>query len=464
MARLVCMPAVSANAEDAVLVEWNVKEGDEVRGGDSLGGIETDKAVVDLEADDDGVVGRLLVEPGARVAVGAPLAVLLGPGDSDAEVDVLLGAAAGTSADAPDRPAPGDTPFDTPFDTSVDAPVDAPAHDTAPQLPAGAATGTSPHRPAARARRDAPAADRDGAGEGRVFASPLARRLAREAGLALHELEGSGPGGRIVKRDIEQQLAAGSMQEDDLGQRDDVRKADPGKADPGPGRADADFDLIPHTPMRLAIARRLTESKSTIPHFYVRGQCRADALAALRGQLNAVAPRKLSINDLIVRAAACALRDVPEMNVTWSADALRRHRHPDIAVAVATEGGLITPIVRRADELGTAALGRAMAALVERARAGRLAPADYEGGTFGISNLGTHGVKDFAAIINPPQSAMLAVGAIVREPVVVDDAVLPGLVMHYTLSVDHRAIDGALAARWLTRFTHYMEQPLAMLV
>jgi pyruvate dehydrogenase E2 component (dihydrolipoamide acetyltransferase) len=431
MAKLVCMPAVSANAEHAVLVEWNVKEGDEVRGGDTLGGIETDKAVVDLDAEDDGVVGRLLVGPGARVAVGAPLAVLLAPGDSDAEVDVLLGAAAGTAPAGADRAASGDTP------------VDAAPHDAAPQVRAVPAAGTAPPAPPAppsQPRRDARAAGRD-EGEGRrIFASPVARRLARDAGLALDTLQGSGPDGRIVKRDIEYRLQAGAT------------------------APDGSYDLVPHSPMRLAIARRLTESKTTIPHFYLNGQCRADELDALRTRLNAVTPRKLSFNDLIVRAAACALRDVPDMNVTWGADALRRHRHPDIAVAVATEGGLITPIVRAADGLTLAELAGVMAERVERARAGRLAPADYEGGTFGISNLGMHGVIDFTAIINPPQSAMLAVGALVREPVVAGDTVRPGLVMRYTLSVDHRAIDGALAARWLSRFTHYMEQPLAMLV
>jgi pyruvate dehydrogenase E2 component (dihydrolipoamide acetyltransferase) len=431
MAKLVCMPAVSANAEHAVLVEWNVKEGDEVRGGDTLGGIETDKAVVDLEAEDDGVVGRLLVAPGARVAVGAPLAVLLAPGDSDAEVDVLLGAAAGTAAAGTDGPA------------ALDTPVESAPHDAAPQVGAVSAGGTAPTAPSAppsQSRRAAPTAGR-GEGEGRrIFASPVARRLAREAGLPLDTLQGSGPDGRIVKRDIEHRLEAGATAPDDACER------------------------VPHTPMRLAIARRLTESKTTIPHFYLHGRCRADELDALRTRLNAVMPRKLSFNDLIVRAAACALRDVPDMNVTWGADALRRHRHPDIAVAVATEGGLITPIVRAADGLSVAELARVMAERVERARAGRLAPADYEGGTFGISNLGMHGVVDFAAIINPPQSAMLAVGALVREPVVEGDTVRPGLVMRYTLSVDHRAIDGALAARWLARFTHYMEQPLAMLV
>lgn len=431
MAKLVSMPAVSANAEHAVLVEWNVKEGDEVRAGDTLGGIETDKAVVDLEAEDDGVVGRLLVEPGARVAVGAPLAVLLAPGDSDAEVDVLLGAADGAAAAGADQAAASATL------------VAAPSQDSAPQsraVPANGAVPPARPAPAPQPPGDAPAAGPDEREARRIFASPVARRLAREAGLALDALQGSGPDGRIVKRDIEQQLKAGATE------------------------PDAVFDLVPHTPMRLAIARRLTESKTTIPHFYLRGLCRADELDALRTRLNAVAPRKLSFNDLIVRAAACALRDVPDMNVTWGPDTLRRHRHPDIAVAVATEGGLITPIVRGADGLGVAELGRVVAALVDRARAGRLAPADYEGGTFGISNLGTHGVMDFAAIINPPQSAMLAVGALVREAVVVGDTVQPGLVMRYTLSVDHRAIDGALAARWLARFTHYMEQPLAMLV
>lgn len=216
--------------------------------------------------------------------------------------------------------------------------------------------------------------------------------------------------------------------------------------------------------MRLAIARRLAESKATIPHFYLRGQCRVDALLALRGQLNTVAPRKLSLNDLAIRAAACALRDVPGMNVTWTPEGLRHHHHADIAVAVATEGGLITPILHAADQLGVVAIGTEMADRVERARAGRLAPSEYEGGTFGISNLGMYGVAEFAAIINPPQSAMLALGAATREALVIDETVQAASLMRYTLSVDHRAIDGVLAARWLARYTYYMEQPLAMLV
>ncbi|OZI61115.1 2-oxo acid dehydrogenase subunit E2 [Bordetella genomosp. 11] len=391
MATMVCMPAVSANAPDAVLAEWIVKEGDSVRAGDSLGGIETDKAVVDLEAEHDGVVGKLLVAQGTRVAVGAPVALLLREGETPRDI-----AQAGEQVEAAEPAAPSPGPADP----------------------------------------------------SRIFASPVARRTAAAAGLALSGLAGSGPQGRIVKRDVEQALAG-----------DGTRPA------PAGGHTDAaGFDLIPHGSMRKAIARRLTESKSTIPHFYLRGLCRADALLGLREQLKAVVPGRVSINDLVIRGAACALRDVPDMNVTWTADALRRHRHADISVAVATPNGLVTPIVKAADGLGVPAISEAMTALIERARAGRLAPAEYEGGSFGISNLGMLGVPDFAAIINPPQSAMLAVGAIVREAVVDEDTIRVGSVMRYTLAVDHRAIDGELAARWLARLTWYLEHPVAMLV
>jgi pyruvate dehydrogenase E2 component (dihydrolipoamide acetyltransferase) len=394
------MPAVSANAKDAVLVEWSVKEGDAVRGGDSLGGIETDKAVVDLEAEHDGVIGRLLVEAGSRVEVGAPVAVLLREGETDADVAALReDTTAWRNASTPGRQAARAT-----------------------ELANGHVENALATEPA----------------DGRVFASPLARRMAAQAGLALRDLRGSGPRGRIVKRDVER--AASASFPDASG-----------------------YDVLPHTAMRLAIARRLTESKATIPHFYLRGHCRADALLALRIQLNAVAPRKISINDMVIRAAACALRDVPQMNVAWTAAAMHRYRRADISVAVATDGGLITPIVRGADQLSVAAISAAMAALVERAHGGRLGPADYEGGTFGVSNLGMHGVTDFAAIVNPPQAAMLAVGAIAQEAVVDEGTVRAAALMRYTLAVDHRAIDGALAARWMARFTWYMEHPVALL-
>jgi pyruvate dehydrogenase E2 component (dihydrolipoamide acetyltransferase) len=441
MAKLVCMPAVSANAEQALLVEWAVKEGDAVHGGDSLGGIETDKAVVDLQAEQDGVIARLLVAPGTSVAVGAPVAVLLEPGDTDADVQALLGPPPAAGAEPPGG--------------------------TGRPMPQSAAPSPAPER---------------------VFASPLARRRAKEAGVSLQGLQGSGPNGRIVKRDIERVRVAdvplpaeapaqdsaapatpASLAEQAFAGAIDARQPAPPiqpsiKSSIQPSIQPSGFDLVPHTSMRLAIARRLAESKATIPHFYLRGQCRMDALLALRAQLNAVAPRKLSLNDLAIRATACALRDVPGMNVTWTPEGLRHHHHADIAVAVATEGGLITPILQAADQLGVVAIGTEMADRVQRARAGRLAPSEYEGGTFGISNLGMYGVAEFAAIINPPQSAMLALGAATREAVVIDATVQAATVMRYTLSVDHRAIDGVLAARWLARYTYYMEQPLAMLV
>ena len=377
------MPAVSANAPDAVLAEWTVREGDSVRAGDSLGGIETDKAVVDLAAEHDGVVGKLLVSAGTRVAVGAPVALLLREGEAPP-----------ASVDAAARPA------------GVD--------EAAPRL----------------------------------FASPVARRMAADAEVSLADLAGSGPHGRIVKRDVEQALAPDAA----------------GASPVAEGAGESGFDTLPHSSMRRAIARRLVQSKQTIPHFYLRGLCRADALLGLREQLKAVVPGRVSINDLVVRGAACALRDVPDMNVTWTADALRRYRHADISVAVATPNGLVTPIVRAADLLGVPAISGTMTALIGRARSGRLAPAEYEGGTFGLSNLGMLGVSDFAAIINPPQSAMLAIGAIAREAVVEEDTIRIASVMRYTLAVDHRAIDGELAARWLARFTWYLERPVAMLV
>lgn len=399
MAKLIHMPEVAANATSAVLNEWLLAEGDKVAVGATLASIETDKALVDLEADSAGVLGKIIALAGQEVAVGAPIAVLYAPGESDVDVAALLAQAG------------------------------------APSMPAGEAE-------AMFVEPCAPSMDK---GE-RVFASPLARRLAREQGIDLASLHGSGPHGRIVKRDVQaaKPLATGAMKT--------------------PAAVDARYDEVPHTSMRRTIARRLSESKASIPHFYLRADCRMGRLNELRAQINAGAPRKISVNDLLIKAVASALREVPEMNVSWSDSALLRYRHVDIAVAVSTDAGLITPVLRDADSKTLSGISSEIADLAERARNGRLAPDEYQGGSFTLSNLGMFGVQEFSAIINPPQAAILAVGATLPQPVVEEGALRVEPVMSVTLSVDHRAIDGALAARWLAAFKRCIESPLAILV
>jgi pyruvate dehydrogenase E2 component (dihydrolipoamide acetyltransferase) len=416
MAKLIRMPEVAANAAHAVLVEWVVKEGDRVEAGDAVAGIETDKAVVDLTVEHAGVVGRLLAGAGDNVAVGAPMAVLMEQGDSQADADALL-----------------------------HAPASVARNTGAEQIAQGLV-------PAQEKGQGAPSA--------RILASPLARRLAAEAGLPLAGVSGTGPAGRVVKRDIDRAaaVASGAIH----GSAGVAMAAIHGSV--AVANAEDAYTAIPHSNMRRTIARRLAESKATVPHFYLSGECRVDALLALRGQFNESAPRKVSLNDFLIRAAACALRDVPDMNVTWTDEALLRFRQVDIGVAVATPGGLITPILRAAERQSVLAISSAMADLAERARASQLAPREYQGGTFGLSNLGMYGVQEFAAIINPPQSAILAIGAARQAPVVVDKALQAGWVMRYTLSVDHRAIDGAVAAQWLACFSRYLECPVALLV
>ncbi|ALM82477.1 2-oxo acid dehydrogenase subunit E2 [Bordetella sp. N] len=460
MPALIRMPEISANAAAAQLVEWLVEEGALVAADDVVASIETDKAVVDLNAGAAGTLVRRLVQAGDQVAVGAAVGVVLEQGESADAVDAVLaqaGKPAPAVAVAATPPATA-TPAPTPASAARSAQVIAEAPATQPKL----SQASTPAQPQAQAPSPAPPE--------RSFASPLARKLARQAGIPLEDLRGSGPQGRVVKRDIERAKVA----------RD--------------AAVDAAFETIPHTPMRATIARRLTESKQHVPHFYLRGKCRMEALYALREQLNHAhanaagygghgrthkhtdhadhthrqdaepAPRKFSVNDFIIKAVACTLRDLPDTNVIWTDSAMQRYRQVDIAVAVATPKGLITPVLHGVEALPLSQVSATMAALAARARESRLLPHEYQGGTFSISNLGMYGVTEFAAIINPPQSAILAVGASNRVPVVnADGALGTGVVMEYTLSVDHRAIDGALAARWLARFQQYMEHPATML-
>ena len=416
MATLLRMPEVAANATHATLAAWSKKEGEPIAAGDCLAEVETDKAIVEISADSAGVMGQWLVPAGQEVEVGAPIAVLLAAGEAAADVQALLQAAGAVVT-----------------------------------APAAAAASAVPGTPA-------PAATTAQASGERLRASPLARRLAAQRGVDLSRLQGSGPGGRIVKIDVERAQAAAPA----LAPASAPVAAAPAAAPAGSGASA--FTEVPHSSMRRTIARRLAESKSTIPHFYLTVECRMERLLALRTEINASASRKISVNDFIVRAVAVALREVPQANVGWTDTAMRQYAQADVAVAVSTDTGLITPIVRAADRKTLSQISAEIADLAARARAGQLRPEEYQGGSFSVSNLGMHGVGAFSAIINPPQAAILAVGASQQKPVVENGELKVGTVMACTLSVDHRAIDGALAAQWLAAFQRAIEAPLSMLI
>jgi len=430
MAELIKLPAVAADSAGGALAQWLKQEGDTVRAGDGLAEIETDKAIVEINAEQGGVLARIVVPAGpAQLAVNTVLGVIRFAGESDADVARAL-AEAGTAV-APQAPTAAQTP--APAATAAAPGVVAPA-----TTPAGAAPASSAE----------PAESAGSAEPGRQLASPLARRIARELGVDLAGVSGSGPRGRVLKRDVEHAAARGAA----------APAAARNAANPAATR-------LPHSNMRRTIARRLTESKQAVPHFYLTVDCRMDALLDLREQVCRQGPRKVSVNDFIVKAAALALVEVPEVNVSWEPDALLRHASADICVAVAAEGGLTTPVLRNAERKSLVELAGEIAELAGRAREQRLRPEEYSGGSMTISNLGMYGVREFAAIINPPQAAILAVGAAERRAVVDDDgAVTAARMMTVTLSADHRAVDGAVAARWLAAFRQLVEAPLRILL
>lgn len=433
MAKLIKMPEIAANATSAVIVQWSRKEGEAIKAGECLAEIETDKAVIEYDADSNGVLGKILAAAGQEVEVGAPIAVLFEEGETEVDIAALL-AAAGVAVEPP-----------------VGAGTTASATASAS---AAATTGAAD-----------PEREPDAAASGRIFASPLARRLAQERGLELAGMTGSGPHGRIVRRDVEAaaQAAPGPTAAAAIASAgSDVTL--PAIAIPNTPQSSAAFTDIPHSGMRRTIARRLIESKASIPHFYLSADCRMDRLLALRAEINAAGTRKISVNDFIVKAVAAALQSVPDMNVSWTEAALRKYQQADISVAVSTEGGLITPVVRNAGSKTLSAISREIVDLAARARSGALAPNEYQGGSFTVSNLGMFGVREFSAIINPPQAAILAVGATLSQPVVVDGQLAVAQVMKVTLSVDHRAVDGALAAQWLAAFQRCIENPLSALI
>jgi pyruvate dehydrogenase E2 component (dihydrolipoamide acetyltransferase) len=412
MASVVRMPSVLAGASEAAIATWLVAPGDSVSVGTPLAEIETEKAVVEYGAEEAGVVGRILLAAGDSGAIGAPIVVLVKDGETDADIDAALGGEA------------------------------APAAPPAPPVPAA-------HRPYESQPDQAPP-------RARLLASPIVRRLASEQGIDLATVEGTGPNGRIVRRDLER-LGPSHPAADDA--REGAQPAQP----PAAAQAPAGGTLIPHTRIRRAIARRLTESKATTPHFYLTTECVVDELLALRERINETAPVKISVNDFVVMAVAAAFGDVPEANVTWSDEGLVAYGSVDVSIAVATDGGLVTPVLRGVEAKRLSVIAAEAQSLAQRARDRRLQQHELEGGAFSVSNLGMYGTLEFSAIINPPQSGILAVGAATPQPVVVDGAVAVATVMRCTLSVDHRAIDGVLAARWLAAFTARIQHPLGLL-
>ncbi|WP_169569160.1 pyruvate dehydrogenase complex dihydrolipoamide acetyltransferase [Sneathiella limimaris] len=427
----ITMPALSPTMTEGKLATWQVKEGDTVSSGDVLAEIETDKATMEVEAVDEGVVGKILVAAGTdNVEVNTPIALLLEEGE---DASALEGA----------------------------APAEKPAESKAPSADNPPATQAENSKPAS----PAPAAPKSGDG-GRIFSSPLARRIAANEGLNLTDISGTGPHGRIVKADVEGFLASGGKAKASQSAPSDAPAATaavaPQPVTPPPA---GDYEEIPLNGMRKTIARRLTEAKQTIPHFYLTIECELDNLLEMRKELNSRSDDyKISVNDFIIRASALSLKKLPTANAIWGGDKILQYKNIDIAVAVAVDGGLITPVVKGADGKGLASISNEMKELAGKAKDGKLMPEEYQGGCFSISNLGMFGIQEFSAVINPPQSAILAVGAGEQKPVIKDGAVAIATTMKVTLSCDHRVIDGALGAELLKYFKGYIEEPLTMML
>ena len=437
MAIDILMPALSPTMESGTLSKWTIAVGDPVRSGDVIAEIETDKATMEVEAVDDGVLASILVADGSDgVAVGTVIARLAE--DGEAVEDVASAAV------------PPPAPVSDTAEASATSQTDAVSADPVPAVAAPVQTIAV----AAVVAPKAPATSADGS---RIFASPLARRIAADRGIDLACLSGSGPHGRILRRDVEEQAASPTpVMAGAAGQIAASASA------PVAGAS----SLEPNSQMRRIIAQRLQESKANAPHFYLTVDCEIDNLLAARRMMNDKASEgiKISVNDLVISAAAMALMAVPKANASWEGDHTRLFHHADIAMAVAVDGGLVTPVVWAAEQKGLAALSEITRDLASRARDGQLAPEEFSGGSFTISNLGMYGIREFAAVINPPHGAILAVGAGEERPVVRDGQLAVATVMTVTLSADHRVVDGAVGAEWLQAFKGYIEQPVTMLL
>ena len=444
----ILMPALSPTMEEGTLAKWNVKEGDTVSSGDVIAEIETDKATMEVEAVDEGVVGKIMIAEGTEgVKVNAPIAVLLEDGESADDIDVgALGSASSASFEAEPK---GSAPQDE------------------GQPSASTANGVAPATPHPEVRAER--ASKDGnASNGRVLASPLAKRLAKSEGLDLSLVKGSGPRGRIVKRDIEKAVKEG------VGKGGTAPAASFVAA---PASVDArlyppeSYDAVKVDGMRKVIAKRLTQSfNQEVPHFPLNVDCELDNLLAARSRINATSPKegddafKLSVNDFILKASAMALKAVPEANATFTDEAILLHKHADIGVAVAIDGGLITPIVWKAEEKGLKQISAEVKDMAGRAKSRKLKPEEYQGGTFSVSNLGMFGIKSFASIVNQPHGAIMSVGAGEERVVVKNGKMEIATVMTVTLTCDHRVVDGAVGARFLQSFKSFIEEPAAMLL
>ncbi len=427
----ILMPALSPTMEEGTLAKWLVKEGDSVEAGDVIAEIETDKATMEVEAVDEGTLARILVQDGTdEVAVNAPIALLLEEGEDASALEGFSVKPLNGSQ------APAESDQSAPEQISASpAPEPEPVLCTAPMPPMGE----------------------------RIFASPLARRLAGEKGIDLTSVAGTGPHGRIIKRDIESHQPKSAPA---------ARPSEPpkdAKAPPAGLFVEGRYETIKLDGMRKTIAARMTESKRDIPHYYLTIDCEIDALLKTRKELNAKSPEgegsfKISVNDFVVRACALSLMKVPEANRSFTEDAIIQHKHADVAIAVAIDGGLITPIVFDAEAKGLSVIAKEVQDLAARARDRKLMPEEYQGGTFSISNLGMFGVKHFTAVINSPHACILAVGAGEKRPIIKDGAVSSATIMTCTMSCDHRVVDGAVGAQFLQAFKGYIEDPLTMLL
>ena len=422
MTIVIRMPEVLAGATECVVSRWSVSEGDVVNVGDVLAEIETDKASVEYHAEEAGTVARLIATEGALVDVGTPIAIFAVAGDTESDIERAL-AEAGLAVS----------------DSAPPAPVESPAE------PATAVAETS------AVAEQQPELSEAG---GRLKASPIVRKMAKELGVDLSRVAGSGPAGRIVRRDIDALVASGAL----------TNPVAAASSAPMPQASNATYSEIPHTSMRRAIARRLTESKSTVPHFYLKADCVVDKLLQARVDVNEAMGIKTSVNDWVVKAVAHALMAVPAANVVWSDQSMRQFNQADISVAVATEGGLYTPVLRGVERMSIPEISEQIRDLADRARQGKLKQDDIEGGSFAVTNLGMFGTEEFSAILNPPQSGILAVGAAREKAVAINGALAVANVMTVTLSADHRAVDGALAAQWMVAFKTAIEHPLSLVL
>ena len=466
MAVNIFMPALSPTMEKGNLAKWLKKEGDAVKPGDVIAEIETDKATMEYEAIDEGTLAKIVVPEGSQdIPVNTLIAVLAEEGED-------VKAAAATAAGKAPAAKPGGSSAAKP-EAALAKSAAPPAAISKPPSPPPAAAAMSNASDAARARNEGGLA---GSVPGnRVFSSPLARRLAREAGIELARIQGSGPHGRVIARDVESAKSGRGLAGPAPAPASAPPSAAPAVAAPSDEKiralfAPGSYDVVPHDNMRKVIARRLVEAKLTIPHFYLTLDCNIGTLIAAREEINAAAPKdkdgkpayKISVNDFAIKALALALQRVPDANATWTEGAMLKHRHSDIGVAVSIPGGLITPVVRRAQTKSLSVISNEMKDFAARAR--RLKPEEYQGGTSAVSNLGMYGIKEFAAVINPPHATILAVGAGEERAVVRSGKIEAQWMMSVTLSTDHRAVDGALGAQLLGAFKALIENPMLMIV